>query len=403
MGSYKRQKSVKFLFSYLASDTNRQNKTNSILRTVLLVSENESPKVFISYSQDSISFADKVLTISNKLRSAGIDAILDQYEESPAEGWPRWMENNINSADFVLVVGSQGYYNKIYGQVEQSKGRGVKREGNIIYQKLYMADTINKKFIPIIFEEKDLEFIPTPLQSSTYYNVSTELGFDRLYWRLRGVTTKEKPPLGKLRPLPEKERKTLFVTSMIDLDTWDKAVWRGAGFILGYTSLPTLILPFVNEKYAIKIFKDWISYIGQNDINDDIRIALVEGEVQGELSGYYVVVGNNIDEAAKRAEKSGIPVVEMLIMNVSRIIRANPTDNYKCFNLFKDAYKDAHEYNLMPAVLDERSGQIKPLPDYIIRKKKLIYRNINDITENDQDAILLHKDKPYRPYKPKQN
>lgn len=361
---------------------------------------NEHPKVFISYSQDSMSFADKVLEFSNKLRNEGIDAILDQYEESPAEGWPRWMENSINSAEFVILVGSLGYSKKIYDQVEQGKGRGVKWEGNIIYQKLYMADTINNKYIPVVFEEKDLAFIPTPLQSSTYYNVSTKAGFDRLYWRLRGVTAREKPPLGKLRPLPEKERKTLFVTSMIDLESWNKAVWRGAGFILGYTSLPTLLLPFVNEKYATKIFKDWISTIGKNDINDDIRIALVEGDVQGEPAGYYIVVGNNLDEAVKRAEKNGIPIDEILIMNVSRIIRANPTDNFKCFNLFKAAYKDAQEYNLMPAVLDEHSGHIKPLPDYSIHKRKLIYRNIRDITENDEDAILLHKDKPFKPYKP---
>lgn len=45
--------------------------------------EEINPKVFISYSQDSVEFADKVLDLSNKLRREGIDAILDQYEESP--------------------------------------------------------------------------------------------------------------------------------------------------------------------------------------------------------------------------------------------------------------------------------------------------------------------------------
>ncbi|MCM1221239.1 MAG: toll/interleukin-1 receptor domain-containing protein [Lachnospiraceae bacterium] len=50
---------------------------------------NHNPIVFISYSQDSASLADRVLEFFNKLRSEGIDTILDQYEESPAEGWPR--------------------------------------------------------------------------------------------------------------------------------------------------------------------------------------------------------------------------------------------------------------------------------------------------------------------------
>ena len=363
--------------------------------------QHENPIVFISYSQDSVAFADQVLLFSNRLRSEGIDAILDQYEEAPAEGWPRWMENSINKADYVIVIGSKGYYDKIYGKVDQGKGRGVKWEGNLIYQKLYMSDSINIKYIPVVFNEKDLEYIPAPLQGNTYYNVSDNARFDKLYWRLRGVTAKEKPPLGKLRPLPEKARKTLFVTSLIDLDAWDKAVWRGAGFVLGYMPLPALFLPFVNEKYAIKIFEDWIAMMGKDDVKEDIRIALVEGDVSGEPPGYYVVVGNNIDEAIKRAEASGSLIDELLIFNVSRIIRANPSDNFRAFNYFKEAYHEYGEYMLMPAVLNEHTGQIKPLPQYGIHKKRLTYRHISDITENDQDAILLQKNKPYKPYKAK--
>ena len=363
--------------------------------------QHENPLVFISYSQDSVAFADKVLAFSNRLRSEGIDAILDQYEEAPPEGWPRWMENSINKADYVIVVGSKGYYDKIYGNVEQGKGRGVKWEGNLIYQKLYMSDSINEKYIPVVFNETDLEYIPAPLQGSTYYNVSDDVRFDRLYWRLRGITTKNKPPLGKLRPLPKKERKTLLVTSMIDLEAWDNAVWRGAGFVLGYMPLPVLLLPFINEEYAIKIFEDWIATIGKVDMNEEIRIALVEGDVQGEPPGYYVVVGNNIDEVVKRAKASGTAMDELMILNVSRIIRANPNDNFQVFNYFKKAYQEYGEYILMPAVLDERTGNIKPLPKYGIHKKVINYRHIADITENDQDAILLKKNKPYKQYVPK--
>ncbi len=353
--------------------------------------KHENPIVFISYSQDSISFADQVLAFSNKLRSEGIDAVLDQYEEAPPEGWPRWMENNINKADYVIIIGSKGYFDKIYGNVDQGKGRGVKWEGNLIYQKLYMSDTLNTKYIPVVFDENDLEYIPVPLQGSTYYNVNTETGFNRLYWRLRGVTAKQKPPLGKLRPLPKKERKTLFVTSFIDIEVWDKAVWRGAGFVLGYMPLPTLLLPFHNEKYAAKIFEDWIAMIGKDDQNEDIRIALVEGDVPGEAPGYYIVVGNNIDEAVKRVTSGGLSIDDLMVFNVSRIIRANPIDNFQAFNLFKEAYHEKGEYILMPAVVNEHTGQIKPLSQYGIHKKQLIYRHISEITENDQDAILIKK------------
>lgn len=44
---------------------------------VRVMAQQENPIVFISYSQDSLSFADQVLSFANKLRREGIDAILD--------------------------------------------------------------------------------------------------------------------------------------------------------------------------------------------------------------------------------------------------------------------------------------------------------------------------------------
>ena len=41
------------------------------------------PSVFISYSHDTEQHVDAVLWLANKLRSDGIDASIDQYEESP--------------------------------------------------------------------------------------------------------------------------------------------------------------------------------------------------------------------------------------------------------------------------------------------------------------------------------
>lgn len=46
----------------------------------------ENPKVFISYSHESTDFEEKVLEFSNRLRSEGIDASIDLYEEAPSEG-----------------------------------------------------------------------------------------------------------------------------------------------------------------------------------------------------------------------------------------------------------------------------------------------------------------------------
>ena len=78
----------------------------------------ENPKVFISYSHEDALFEQTVLNFTNKLRSEGIDANIDLYEEVPAEGWPRWMDNQIRIADYVLVVCTKSYFEISTGSVK---------------------------------------------------------------------------------------------------------------------------------------------------------------------------------------------------------------------------------------------------------------------------------------------
>src|SRR5690606_27360965 len=118
-------------------------------------------------------------------------------------------DRNIKKSDFVLVVCTKAYYDKVAG--EDEKGMGIKWESTLIYQHLYNAGSNNTKFIPVIFGDGKFEHIPEPLQGATLYNVDSPAEYDKLYWRLRGVKT-AKPELGKLRKLPAKERKTLFVS-----------------------------------------------------------------------------------------------------------------------------------------------------------------------------------------------
>jgi hypothetical protein len=62
------------------------------------------PRVFISYSHDSGGHRDRVLDLADRLRSDGIDAIIDQYVQVPPEGWAGWCEAEIEKACFVLMV-----------------------------------------------------------------------------------------------------------------------------------------------------------------------------------------------------------------------------------------------------------------------------------------------------------
>ena len=169
------------------------------------MSVDSSPRVFISYSQDSNLFSQKVLEFSNKLCADGIDAILDQYVENPDEGWPMWMEKHIREADYILIIASEGYLKKAEKNVRIGTGQGAKFECYLIYQWLYDNDMLNHKIIPVLFNESDKNFIPMPIRGSTHYHVGIADRYEALYWRLLGLKRIRKPPLGKPRPFSVKE------------------------------------------------------------------------------------------------------------------------------------------------------------------------------------------------------
>ena len=90
------------------------------------------PRVFISYTHESPEHEDRVLALADRLREDEVDANIDQYEEAPPEGWPRWMVNQITEADFVLVISClSGCFSKpqlvVYGHAAPSVSENLAR------------------------------------------------------------------------------------------------------------------------------------------------------------------------------------------------------------------------------------------------------------------------------------
>lgn len=187
----------------------------------------DNPKVFISYSHDSQEHEDRVWQLSDRLRAEGVDCKIDQYETSPPEGWPQWMVNKIEEAEYVLVVCTETYERRFKGKEEAGKGLGGKWEGAIITQELY-SKAKNTKFIPVVFSQSDVTYIPNVLNGATRYEVSTKEGYEALYRRLTNQPLIQKPELGKLRAMPPRERKRDFL----------EATWN----------VPYPLNPFIQEK-----------------------------------------------------------------------------------------------------------------------------------------------------------
>lgn len=365
----------------------------------------EHPKVFISYSHQDAKYEKKVLDFSNRLRSEGIDANVDLYEESPAEGWPRWMENQINNADFVLIVSSKSYYQKCYSDIK--KGKGISWEVNIVYQHIYDATSQNTKFIPIYFDTDDEQYILTPLKPFTFYNIGSQEGFDKLYWRLRGLAKTQRPPLGKLRPLPEKEQKTMFFSTPIDLDKWNAAQWRGTLYLFSPGYPPVLGLLYHNYESALSIFKDWKEDSKGEYVDAFIKVDFVippfpknswvySDKNRNFGKGYFIHVGPNTDASIERAIKSGIPPEELLLATVSRYQWMDEISGSKNRDFFQQLTNKGTGFFLMPVGIKDLKKPIEESNLIIDMNQAVKMRNVSfktgvSIQDQDPCSVVLRK------------
>lgn len=168
------------------------------------------PKVFISYAHepDNPAHTDRVLALGDRLRSEGVEAILDLYQPNPKEGWPLWMIRQIAACDYVIMVCTPTYYRRVLGQEQPGIGRGVRWEGNLIFGALYKNGAIDSRFLPVLYPPTDDSCIPDPLQGSTYYYLYN--GYEALYRHVTDQPEIVPRVIGSIVPLPPGARATEF-------------------------------------------------------------------------------------------------------------------------------------------------------------------------------------------------
>ncbi len=343
-------------------------------------------KVFISYAWEDENFSQSILDFSNKLRANGIDANIDQYEENPDMGWPIWMEQQIETSDYVLIVATKTYLDKFL-QIQQ--GKGVTWEIGSIYQSLYNLQGHNDKFIPVVFKEDDKQYILKALQPYTNYNVITQ--FNKLINRIKGIKNVEKPPVNEA--LPPKPRKKMFVSTPIDIELWDRAQWKGVVFLTIPGQGNLLGFLYDGDKTAAqKIFTQWQNV---KNLDEYVDICFIEGDIDGlPKNGYTCLVSPNLNATAQRIDSDEWE----LVLTISRFQRMYPSDNFAMFNKFK---KIAIDNPNMPVpivpvtVVNPKFGMsldnLEPHFDCMIFIKNVRYKDAKDIGRNDTESCVLPK------------
>lgn len=206
-------------------------------------------KVFISYSHDSEQHRSNALRLADRLNLLGIECWIDRYVEDnpPERGWPNWMEEKIRTSDFILVVCSNRYQQRLEGKEEDGIGLGAKFESILLVQQIYGNDSKNKKIIPVFFNKKDREYIPNVLKPYTNYNVTDREQFTKLYKRLTKQPDVSKPAVGKLFDFSKGDRfqssikgdtSSNDLSEFFELETFTENMKSGNKIVQAYFRLP---------------------------------------------------------------------------------------------------------------------------------------------------------------------
>lgn len=209
------------------------------------------PKVFISYSHDSDQHDQNVLQLSDRFNKNHIDCEIDQYVNgSPEEGWPLWMEKKISEADFVLVVCTKTYLDRVQRKEAPGIGKGVKWESLLTYQDIYENGSLNRKFVPIFFNPTEAEFLPKPLKAVTHYDLSKDNKYEMLCRYLTGQPLTVKPSPDKKLHLPPSNIPSTTKGQQVDVDFVDRYfTQRLEKALRAFTSQPSVwVSPILSKK-----------------------------------------------------------------------------------------------------------------------------------------------------------
>jgi phospholipase C len=241
-----------------------------------------SPNVFISYSHDSAAHEDLVLRLANRLRDDGIEALIDQFDTAPRDGWPKWMDLEIQKADFVLVICTDVYLRRVENRETPGKGRGVLWESLLIYTHLYLSDAPGQRFIPILFRGGSLADIPVPLRAMTHYNIDTDDGYKDLYAHITNQPRHEMHRVGLIKSISPKQPQS-YPSSL---------GFHGDGGLPG-------VLDQRNRSALIRrVRQDWISGVLGHSLYRVARIELglvsKENAVEQPLRTQFLALGESI-------------------------------------------------------------------------------------------------------------
>jgi hypothetical protein len=164
--------------------------------------------VYISYAQDMKKYVKEVVAW---LHRSGMAVHYDQIDEAgiATKTAPKWKAEQLDSAEFVLVLCSPGYIQQLNDDDADNRslpyqpGCGVSFDINYIASEIYKKNG-NYRFIPVLVNGFRSDCIPTYLHNTHVYRFPDQE--ENIWRRLTKTPEFELPPLGPKRVLkPRRE------------------------------------------------------------------------------------------------------------------------------------------------------------------------------------------------------
>ncbi|MDB6152456.1 MAG: hypothetical protein JWL90_909 [Chthoniobacteraceae bacterium] len=256
------------------------------------------PTAFTSYSWDDDDHRAWVAKLAERLRNDGVDVKLDKWHAIPGDQLPAFMEREIRTNAFVLIVCTPNYKKK-----SDSRKGGVGYEGDIMTAEVLTTQN-HRKFIPILARGSWREAAPSWLAGKYYVDLSEPATFERQYHDLHSTITDQRPVAPPLGPPSQPHRMAPVPATPVLTAAAEQSI-RIVGIVVDEVTEPSMdgtagsALYSVPFKLSRRPSREW-SEIFLHEWDHPRQFTLMHRPGIAEVSGDRIVLdGTTIDEVKR--------------------------------------------------------------------------------------------------------
>jgi hypothetical protein len=314
------------------------------------------------------------IVASEEARDPGIET--NELDMTSTVTWPRWLQ--------IMSVDRQRDVNRFYCEMAAHVlgAACMVKEAEALIEELHADAAVQQRITMIASAPNSYSRIA----SQSFSKLADWREVVRGSYRLREDRA-ELPRIALPRETGEendddeglavKNHKGMSIRSVIDVHAWDKARWRGCGY-LQVGPVPCMALLFENGDAARKIFERWRSRFGADDAGEEIGISIIRHLPDTNPHHYCVQIASGEALSRVSASKSAVLVA-------TRSMTMEPADS-RNLEMFLTGYERCGSFYMLPAVAAETS---KFFYDLAIKKRRLSVKAASDVLENDIEALAL--------------